>query len=134
MQREDMLMNYYMIKESGAILTGGYGAYRGSKGKSEGERASRRRFSNLTEDDLDDIREESMGGGTGALRGIGYGGLGALGGALVTGGSLGGAVVGGLAYGGYKAHTSKAKAKRDFLERARRKSESKELDRLRRRR
>ena len=136
--RNQVLNNYYMAKEAALaslIVPTGASGLTGSLGKKRGRELAKEQYKGLTEADLDRIDEDSQGGGKGALRGLGYSTLGsALG---LTGALLGGAktlegyqqamTLGALGLGGYGTYASHKKAKKEYLKRARRMSDSKRL-------
>ena len=90
-----------------------------SRGAKKGLEEARREYGNLTEEDLKQIRKDSQGAGTGALRGFAYGAGGSLLGALAgkahgkgKAGSLLGALAGGAMGSGKSYMESKAEVKR----------------------
>ena len=134
MYREEVLDNYYMIKEAASgLVAAGIGGLSGQAGRRSGKEIARERYKNLSAEDIEDIDERTQGGGTGALRGFGYALGGALGGAALTGGrSLGAMHAGALGLGAYGGLSSRRKAKSEFLRRAQAKSDRKRVERMRR--
>lgn len=133
MYREQVLDNFYMVKEAGfPLITAGIGAVSGRGGKRAGKEIARDKYRNLTTEDLVNIEEESQGAGRGALRGLGYGIGGGVLGAGLSGGHMGAAGLGALGLGVYGALKSRKKAKKEYLRKAQALSDRKLLSGMRR--
>ena len=136
MDRNEALENYHLVKtafyrsfnspDAAELATRAGGAYAGSRGAKKGVEEARRVYGNLTEEDLKQIRKDSQGAGTGALRGFTYGAGGSLLGGLagkVHGKGKAGALIGALAGGAAGAGKSYKESKGEVMRRAKKLSD-----------